>query len=485
MSVNFNRKSIFTGLIWRFAERCGTQGVTLIVSIILARILEPSDYGNIALVTVFITILNVFVDGGLANSLIQKKDSDEKDFSTVFFFNILLCVLLYVLIYVSAPYISEFYEQDELTSVIRVLSLIIVISGIKNVQHAYVSKYLLFKKFFWSTLVGTVFAAIIGICLAYRGWGIWSLVVQQITSVFIGTIMLWLTVEWRPSLYFSFSRLKGLYGYGWKILLSSLLETLSNELRTMLIGKVYTSSDLAYYNQGQKFPSVIVTNINVSIDSVIFPAMSSVQDDRDKVKIMTRRAIKIGTFIMAPMMIGLAFMADVFVVTLLTDKWLFCVPYLRVFCITYMFYPLHTSNLNAIKAIGRSDIILKLQIIKKIIDLLLVIFCINISLDALALSMFISCALGLLINSWPNRKLLQYTFEEQLRDILPNILLAVFMGIWVYFVGFLPLSSVLVFLIQILTGIIFYVSTSMLLKNESFIYMYKMLKTMIVKNKEI
>ena len=302
-------KSLLSNFIWRFAERCGAQLVTFIVSIVLARILVPEDYGTIALVTIFTSILQVFVDSGLGTALIQKKDADDLDFSSVFYFNFVVCVILYIVMLFVAPVISAFYNDHSLIPIIRVASLTIVISGVKGIQQAYVSRNMLFKRFFFATLGGTIFSAFFGIGLAYAGFGVWSIVIQQLSNTAIDTLILWITVRWRPKKMFSLKRLKRLLSFGWKLLVSSLFDTVYNNLRNLIIGKVYSSSDLAYYNQGDKFPKLIVTNINSSIDSVLLPTLSSVQDNRERVKNMTRRAIKTSTYIMAPLMMGLAFCA--------------------------------------------------------------------------------------------------------------------------------------------------------------------------------
>lgn len=364
---------VISNFIWRFAERCGAQLVTFIVSIVLARILMPEDYGTVALVTVFTTIMQVFVDSGLGTALIQKKDADDIDFSSVFYFNLIVCLVLYAGMFAMAPLIATFYNDYTLVPIVRVISLTIIVSGVKGIQQAYVSKNMLFKRFFFATLGGTIFSAFAGIGLAYAGAGVWAIVVQQLSNTIIDTLILWLTVRWRPKRVFSWERLKNLLSFGWKLLVSSLLDTVYNNLRNLVIGKIYTSADLAYYNQGDKFPKLIVTNINNSIDSVLLPTMAEAQDDSERVKKMTRRAIKTSTYIMAPLMIGLAFCAKPIVRLLLTEKWLQCVPYLQIFCITYMFWPIHTANLNAIKAMGRSDYFLKLEIAKKIIGMILLL----------------------------------------------------------------------------------------------------------------
>lgn len=472
---------VFSNLIWRFAERCGAQIVTLIVSIVLARILLPEDYGTISLITVFTTILQVFVDSGLGTALIQKKDADDLDFSSVFYFNFVVCLILYSGMFVAAPYIAFFYNNVSLTPVIRVISLTIIVSGVKGIQQAYVSRNMLFKRFFFSTIGGTLFSAAFGIGLAYAGCGVWALVGQQLSNTCIDTFILWMTVKWRPKKMFSWSRLKELLSFGWKMLVSTLLDTVYNNIRSLIIGKMYSSSDLAYYNQGRQFPNVIVNNINTSIDSVLLPTMASAQDDRIRVKSMTRRAIKTSTYVMAPLMMGLAFCAEPIVRLVLTEKWLPCVPFLRIFCITYMFYPIHTANLNAIKAMGRSDLFMKLEIAKKLVGMVLLLSTMWFGVMAMAYSLLISSVLGQIINSWPNRKLLNYGYLEQLKDILPGIALAVFMGCCVNLVGLFNLPNFITLLIQIPLGASIYIATSALLHLESFEYLMDMIRPMVRK----
>ena len=474
-------QSVLSNFFWRLSERCGAQLVTFIVSIVLARILAPEDYGQIALITVFTTIMQVFVDSGLGTALIQKKDADDLDFSSVFYFNFVVCLVLYGVMFIAAPSIAAFYNDVSLTPIIRVISLTIVVSGVKGIQQSYVSRNMLFKRFFFATLGGTVFSAFFGIGLAYAGFGVWAIVAQQLSNTMIDTLILWLTVRWRPKKMFSWQRLKSLLSFGWKMLASALLDTVYGNLRSLVIGKMYSSADLAYYNQGDKFPSVIASNINTSIDSVLLPTMSSEQDDRVRVKAMTRRAIKTSTYIMAPLMMGLAFCAEPLVRLVLTDKWLPCVPFLRIFCITYMFYPIHTANLNAIKAMGRSDLFLKLEIAKKAVGMTLLLSTMWFGVMTMAYSLLIGTVTGMIINSWPNRRLLDYAYLDQMKDIMPGIALAVFMGCCVYPVALLGLPSAVTLIIQIPLGAAIYIGLSAALHLESYEYLMGMLRPILKK----
>ena len=474
-----NNKNVIVNFIWRFAERCGAQLVQFVVSIVLARLLAPEVYGTISLITVFTTILNVFIDSGMGNALIQKKDADDLDFSTVFFFNVSMCSVLYILMFFGATEIAKFYNDLSLVPVIRVLSLTLIISGVKNVQQAYVSRTMQFKRFFFATLGGTIGAAVIGIIMAYHGFGVWALVFQQIFNATVDTVILWVTVKWRPKRMFSFVRLKGLFSYGWKLLASSLIDTVYNNVRQLIIGRMYSASDLAYYNRGKQFPDLLITNINTSIDSVLLPTMSREQDNRVKIKAMTRRAIKTSTYIMAPLMMGLAFCGTPLVRFILTDKWLACVPFMQIFCITSMFYPIHTANLNAIKAMGRSDIFLKLEIVKKIVGIGLLVSSMWFGVMAMAYSLLVVSVLSQIINSWPNKKLLNYGYLEQLKDILPGIALAVGMGFCVYMIQWLGLADILTLCIQVVLGIVIYLGVSKLLKLESYEYLMSIIKPYI------
>lgn len=472
-----NNKNIFNNFIWRFLERCGSQGVSFIVSIVLARLLAPEVYGTIAIVTVFTTLLQVFVNSGFGTALIQKKNADDTDFSTVFFFNIVFSIVLYLGMFFAAPLIAHFYKNPELTPVIRALCLVVVVFGVKNVQQAYVSRNMMFKKFFWSTLGGTLSGAAVGIYMAWAGFGVWALVGQQLTNAVADALILWITVKWRPKLLFSFERLKSLFDFGWKMLASSLLDTLYNDLRTLIIGKMYSSEDLAFYNRGHTLPNFITQNVNSSIDSVLLPVMAAEQDNVVALKSMTRRAIKTATYLIMPLMVGMAVCAKPIVSLLLTDKWLPAVPFLRIFCITYCFYPIHTANLNAIKALGRSDLFLKLEIWKKVCGLVAILSTMWFGPLAMAYSAIVTTFTSQIINSWPNKKLLDYSYLEQLKDISENIFLTVIMGAIVYCVTFLNLGNIATLAIQVILGAAIYTLGSKLLKLESFEYILGVLKS--------
>nr|WP_317430051.1 lipopolysaccharide biosynthesis protein [uncultured Mitsuokella sp.] len=478
--MEITKKDVVINFFWKFAERCGSQAISFIVSIILARLLMPSDYGTVALIMVFLTILQVFADSGFGLALIQKKAADDLDFSSVFFVNVVIGLLLYGIMWIAAPAIAQFYEMADLTPLVRVMSLVLLINALRNVQQAYVSKHMIFKRFFYATLSGSMVSAVVGIAMAYMGFGVWALVAQQLTNNAIGTAVLWYTVQWRPKLMCSFERLKGLFAFGWKMLTSALLDTGYQQLWQLIIGKIYSPSDLAFFNQGQKFPNLIVTNINASIDSILLPTMANEQDNRARVRDMTRRAIKTSIFIMAPMMMVLAFSSVNVVTLVLTEKWLPCVPFLCIFCINYMFWPVHTANLNAINALGRSDIFLKLEIIKKIMGLNILFYTMQHGVLTMAYGMLVSGVISQIINSWPNRKLLGYGYLHQLRDLLPSILLAVLSGCVSYGMGMFSMPLGLLLALQITAGGLTYLVLSYIFHIDSLQYLLEVIKPMVL-----
>ncbi len=457
-------RTVSSNFLWRFMERFGAQGVGFIVSIVLGRILGPEVYGLVAIVTVFTTIVNVFVTCGLNDALVQKKDADDLDFSTVFYFNMVMCLGLYTLLFLTAPLIARLYDNPELIWPIRGLSLILIFGGIKNIQTAYVARHLIFKRFFYATLGGTLIAAVVGIWMALNGYGVWALIVQNLVNTCIDTIILWLTVKWRPKRMFSFERLKGLFSYAWKLLASTLIDTVYGKLYQMVIGVRYSETDLAFYNKGDTFPNLLVTNINDATNSVLLPVMSAEQENREMVKATTRKAIQVSSFVIMPMMAGLAACAHPLVRLLLKEQWSPAVPFMQIFCFVYAFYCVHTANLNAIKALGRSDLFLKLEILKKIVGITTLLITVRISVLAMALGSIFNSVLSQLINSWPNRKLLDYHYGEQLRDMLPHILLSLGMGGAVMAVQLLGLKDLPTLLIQIPLGIGLYLAGARLLK---------------------
>lgn len=472
---------IISSLLWKLLERGGTQGIQFIVQIILARLLLPEVYGTVALVTVFINLAQVFVQSGLGTALIQKKEAEDVDFTSVFFVSLGLSAVLYVLLFVFAPVIAGFYRNTELIPVLRVLGLVLFFGAVNGIQNAWVSRNMLFKTLFKSSLGALAISGTAGIVAAYMGLGVWALVIQQLVNQACITVIMWFTVKWRPIRTFSFQRVKALFSFGYKLLISALIDTMYRELRTLVIGRFFASSLLGFYNRGEQFPKLIMSNIDGSIQTVMLPAMSAHQDDKEHVKAMMRRAIKTSSFIMFPMMVGMAVVAEPMVRLLLTDKWLPAVPFLQVFCFSYMLWPIHTANLQAINALGRSDIFLKLEIIKKVAGTVILMISVPMGVFAIALGGVVSGIISSFINAWPNKELLDYSIAEQIKDILPSFALSVLMGSCLWLVGLLHLPMVVMLIVQTISGAVFYTLASSIFKMESYRYMSDTFMTLIKK----
>lgn len=478
MGLENLKSKVLSGLLWRLGELMTSQGVSFLVSLVLARLIAPNEYGVIALLMVFIEIANVFVVDGFGSALVQKKDADDLDFSSVFYFNLTLSVLIYIIFFFSSDFIANFYNNPNLSILLKVLTLKIVISSINSIQHAHVQRHMAFKRFFFSTLVGTIISAVVGIFLAYHGYGAWALVFQYLINSTIDTIVLLITVHWYPKLMFSFNRLRSLFSFGWKILCSSLLHSIYTNLRTFVIGKVYSPSDLAFYNQGGRLPQMVSVNINSTISSVLFPAMSKAQDDKVQLKAMVRRAIKTSSYIIWPLLMGLAAVADQIVDLLFSSVWLPCVPFLIISCFSGAFDPVQMANIQAVKAIGRSDTTLKMEFVKKTYGILIIIATIPYGVMAVALGALSQSLIALLVNTYPNRKYLNYSYREQVTDVFPPILLSILMALIVHLGTLLMagLSNIIVVLISSLFGTVLYLVSMKLFVHDEYMYMKSLVK---------
>ena len=467
------KRSAFSGFIWKFAERVGAQTVSLVVSIVLARILLPEDYSVVGIVTIFFAFCNVFISGGLNTALIQKKDADIEDYSTIFWVNIIVAAVLYVLMFASAPLLANAYKTDLLIPITRVMGITFFINGIKAVLSAYISSTLQFKKFFFSTLIGTIFSAVIGIAMAMAGFGAWALVAQQMSNSLIDTVILFFTTKFHVKFVLSVKKLKVLLNFGWKMFVASLISVLYDQINPLIVGLKFTSADLAFYTKGRSFPLLLNDTITGSLSAVLFPVISKKQDDKQSVLNMTRRYIGIASYVVFPIMIGFFAVAENFVRVVLTDKWLFAVPYIQIFSLSYMLNIIQTGNLEAIKAIGRSDMILKMEIIKKSLYFTVIFLFVwfTNSPEMLALSSIVCTMIATVVNTIPNRSLIGYRYREQIKDILPNLFSSLLMGAVVLAMNKLPIAPLLTLLLQILAGALVYAGISLLTKNEHFKYL--------------
>lgn len=485
MSYKVTKAKVLSSLVWKLMERGGTQGIQFIVMILLARLLLPEEYGLIAIVSIFIAIAGVLVQGGFTTALIQKKNADEVDYSSVFYINLVAASILYILLFSISPFIATFFNEPQLISVLRILSLSLFLGAFSSIQNAVISRNMQFKKLFFSSLWAVLISGIVGLILAYANYGIWALIAQSLTSQLLVIVILWFTVSWRPQLIFSMERIIGLFSFGWKLLVSDLIDTLYINLQGLIVGKLFSPAMLGFYNRGHQFPVLLVSNINGSIQSVILPTLSSFQDDKQRVKEIVRRSIVTSSLIIFPMMVGLAVIAEPLVKILLTEKWLPAVPFVQIFCAIYALWPIHTANLQAINALGRSDIFLKLEIVKMILGIVILGISIPFGIYAMVFAGLVSGIISAYINAYPNKKLINYSFQDQLKDLIPALLLSLVMGAIVYSITWFGMHAMATIIIQIILGTVVYVGLANAFKLESFTYLLLSLKGLKRTNKEV
>lgn len=474
MNDPITKGNIMQNMVWRFGERILAQITTFVVSVVLARKLSASAFGNVALLMVFIDIANIFVVQGFASALVQKKDADSIDFSSVFFFSLVIGILLYSIAFIFAP-LMIYIGDLELPALFRVLALRVPLAAINSVQHAYVQRNLLFRKFFFSTLIGTLVSAVVGIYMAYANYGAWAIVGQYLTNSLCDTVILWCTIKWRPQLVMDFKRLKTLISFGWKMLCSGLVHVIYNKLTTFFIGTMYSTQDLAYYEQGQKIPGILETNIDVTINSVLFPVMAYEQNDRVRIKRMIRNSICTTGSIIWPMMMGLAILSDRIIVLIYGEKWLPATLFMIIACMKLSLEPIQTANLQAIKAIGRSDLYLRMEILKKTYGVLAILIGVQISVIATAVASATQFVFAAIVNGAVNRRLFDYNIREQLSDIFKNALLSLLMVLIVYlFKSIIPDMRWLSLLLNILVGMLSYVMLMFCFNRNQFDYLITM-----------
>ena len=484
MAKKSDKQKVLSGLGWKFTERMSSQLVTFVLSVILARILLPEQYGLVAMINVFLAIANVFITVGFTSSLIQKKDADHLDFSTILWCSLTISCLLYVIMYFAAPYIEAFYSISGLASVTRVYSLVLIIGAFNAIQNAYVSRHMMFKKFFYSTFSGTLISGIIGIVCAYCGLGVWSIVAQSLSNQVLKLIIVRSLIDWRLKFEFSFDRAKQLMSYGSNILFSSLINSIFQELRQLLIGRYFSAADLAFYNRGRSLPHLVSTNIETSIESVLFPAMSNHSDQPSEIKRMMRRSIRTSSYIMYFFMTLLCLTSKPIILLLLTEKWADTIPFMQVICISSMIAIMSTANMQAIKASGRSDIVLKLEIIKKPVFLCILVAAVHHSVMAVALTMPLYALFAAIVNMYPNKKLLNYSIHEQIKDQMPATLLSLLMAICIIPISYLEINNeFIILLIQLFVGTVLYFGGSILFKVEQFYYIKSTIVNLLKKRR--
>lgn len=479
MSESLGKKAI-KGTVWSFAEKVAAQLVSLVVGIILARILAPEVYGIIAIVNVFITLCNVFVVTGFGESLVQKKDADESDFSTIFFFNLFLSILLYVLLYVAAPYITSFYGKgyEDLTLIIRVMGLRLILASINSIQYAKILIDLAFKKYFYVTFVGSFISGIVGIIMAYQGYGVWALVAQNMTSTLMNAVMLFFVVRWVPKLIFSLNKSKSLIVYGSRMLAASVTTTFFSEIENFFIGKFYTPKDLAFYTKGTTYPKLLSNNLSIAIASSLFSVLTKVQNNDELYKHYISKSIKLVSFLVFPIMCLLAVIADDFVSFLLTDKWLPCVPYLRFLCFYFVVYPLIMINSQSLTARGDSKLYSQITLYVRILGLIVLLISLRFGIMGIVLGKLLVIFIEYIVKSIPVYRNYNYGIFQQIIDMFPQIFCTLFMVACVLVLKYTLLSQLnqcFSLFVQIIFGLGFYVLISFITKNSQLSYVLKII----------
>lgn len=456
MEENLKQK-VVKGTLWALVERFSGQAITFVVSMVLARLLTPTDYGTIALLSIFIGVAGVLADSGFGLALIQKKNISELEFNSVFYCSLVVTSTLYLILFFAAPWIADFYNTPVLVPVLRILSSTLILNSINSIQGAEISRNLKFNLSFKVSLIATITSAVIGISMAYMGYGVWALVWSQVISGIVGTIARWFIVKWRPKLMFSFAVLKPLFSFGWKMVFVNLLDTLYRNLYGFLIGKMYSKEDLAYVNKGQNQPNILMSSVEGTLARVTLPTFSKFQGDRERMVNAMRKMIVCSSFIVFPTMTIFAFTAYGQVKLMYGDQWLPIVPYIQIACFQMALYPFHNMNLQAIAGWGRTDLSLKIEIIKKIMSFAVVLIAVQFSVMALMMSIaFVISPLAILINSFPNRKLFGYAIEQQFKDVLPTICLCVLVGTLLYIISLFHLHFLVELFLQCAVGVISY-----------------------------
>lgn len=472
---NIKNKTV-TGFFWQLSQKVLCQVVSFGISVVLARLLLPSDYGVIAICSMFLVLTGIFIGGGLGTALVQKKNADDIDFCTVFYSGLVLSIVVYLAVFFAAPYIAIFFKNEQITAVIRVLALAMPIGTLSGVQNAFVSKQMIFKKFFYSSLIGTIAFGAVGLGMALTGFGVWALVGQNLVSTITNTLVLFCIIDWHPKLIFSYERFKQLFSFGWKMAVVNILTTFFYQLKGYVIGYKYSAAQLAYYNRGEGLPGILYNNINGTISDVLFPALSQLQDDKEALKRALSRAMRISSFFLIPALFGLAAISDKLVIIIFSEKWAPSIPFMQVICMISCSDILGMANYQAIKAVGRADTLLKMEFLKRPAMFAILIATMFISPLAIAVGQLVYSILAFVVNAYPNRKYIGYPIWQQMKDVGKNFLISLVMAIVVYLLGTLGLNMYVSVVLQVVTGALLYYVMSRTLNKEDYGYVMNFVK---------
>lgn len=470
------RSRTVSSLIWKLFEQSASSVVSLIVQIVMARLLAPDEFGMLAIMLVFVNVGNVIVQSGLNTAIIQGPNVTERDYSTVFWMSLVVSLVLYLAVWGASPAIADYYSMADIVWPLRVLVLILIINAFNSIQEAIVARSLEFNKTARATVTASVTSGTMGIVAALLGAGLWALVIQQLLFQLVKSIVLAFQISWKPRLVFEPERAVVLFRFSWKLLVSGLIEQGYQSLSDLMIGKVFDSTNLGYVSQGKKYPQALGLMLDGAIQPVMLSAVARVQDDGEKVKRLARRALKTSTFLIAPAMTLFAFVAEPVVSLLLGERWLPCVPYLRMYCFVYALLPVHTTNLQVLNGVGRSDLYLRLEVIKKIIGIAALCFTVFVlrDLTAIVAGYVVTGIICTFVNAHPNKRVIGYSYLEQIRDILPAFALAIVAGALTYPIGFLGLPLLVTIILQSVSMAVVYLLLAKLFKVEEMAYLLGM-----------
>ena len=459
MTESLKHKTL-KGTIWSSIERFSVQGVQFIVMIIMARILTPEDYGLVGMLTIFITISQSLIDSGFSQALIRKRDRRQIDNSTVFYFNIAIGTILYLVLFFSAPLIANFYHEPQLIPITRVISLSVFINSLVVVQRALLTVEIDFKTQTKASFTAVISSGILGIWMVYDGYGVWAIVAQQLVNLSVNALLLWILSHWRPSLEYSWTSFRELFNFGSKLAGAGILDTLYKNIYLIIIGKIFKASDLGYYTRAQQFSEFPSSNLTGIIQRVTLPVLCSIQEDNERLKNVYRRFLRLSAFLIFPLMIGLAAVAHPLVILLLKEQWAFTAILLQILCFNMMWYPIHAINLNLLQVKGRSDLFLKLEVYKKIIGVTVLCVTVPMGLVAMCVGSVLNSLIALIINTYYTGKLIQVGFFSQMKDLMPTLFYSLSMGIVVYgIIYFIPENSLKLTVGILVGGIYFLVIT--------------------------
>lgn len=467
------RNTTVRGVGWSVADTLSYQGITFLVGMVLARLLTPEEYGLIGIITIFIIVFDAIVDGGFSNALIRKNDADDLDYSTVFFANLVVSFFLALLLFFSSSAIGTFFKQPQLVPLTKVMSSIIIINAFAIIQRTILVKRIDFKTQTKCSLISSLIGGAVGIFMAVRGFGVWSLVGQQVSMQLVRAVLLWCLTSWFPKLQYSWARFKDLFNFGWKLLVSSIINTLWNQMYQVVIGKCYTPATLGQFTRAQQFSTICSSNLTAVVQRVSYPVLSKIQDDKPRLKEGYRRVIKTTVLLSFVLMLGMAAVAKSMIQVLIGDQWLLAVPYLQIMCLYMMLYPLHALNLNMLQVQGRSDLFLKLEILKKMVAVIPIILGIFVNIYWMLASCVVTDIFAFYLNAHYSGPFISYSFKDQVKDILPSLGIALAMALPVYCLSFLPVSPFFLLPLQIIAGALLTIALCEKAKREE----YRELKT--------